>query len=1004
LLPNRWALLETLFHEVLGLKPEARSAYLDKACGFDEQLHQEVEHLVAAFEKDSEFLERPAAHTTTTDKIDAVISLVGQCLGSYVVIRELSRGGMAGIYLAEDLRLKRQAALKVLPTLFTQNPDCLHRFEFEARAASALNHPNILTIYDIGQAQGLHFIATEFVDGFTLRQRIDMDEMKLAEVLSVTVQISRALSAAHDGGIVHRDIKPENVMVRPDGLVKLLDFGIAKLRESTYTAQVRAPSPVRHVGPSTEAGAVLGTVSYMSPEQALGLDVDHRSDIFSLGIVTYELVAGHRPFKGDDKRALMASILQEQPQSFKTLKLDVPPELDEIVLRMLSKKREVRYQSAKDLGADLMRLQRSIEVEAIPNVPRARRRVVGLLFTVFLALISAGIIRWQSRHSSMANRGPVFTRVTSDSGLTTDPAISPDGKMVAYASDRSGQGNLDIWVQELDGGEPLRLSTDPADDRSPTFSPDGSKIAFRSERSGGGIYVIPTAGGAAQQIASNGFSPRFSPDGRKVAYSSAGEAFTYDHRGGLYVVDSAGGPQQQLQPDFEAVWSPLWSPDGTHLLFLGLRPPAHSEKKYPILPRMDWWIAPVNGGAAIATNTFSAFRRQFWREVQNPFASATIVQAQLSDIGNYTPREWIAPRNSILFSGKSGDSTDLWRIDISGQTWQAAGSPERVTFGTEWEAQPSIAAKGPLVFSTLVSNVDVWSLDLSADQRKVEGEPKRLTQDSAPDYGPSVSADGSTLIFLSHRSGNMDVWKKDLTSGKETRLTSTPIDELYPVLSRDGSKFAYMGLDQQGTNGLFVTEVQSGLTKKVRGGWHQPYDWSSDGKWILSTYESTSEANRIEAINIETTEDFELVRSAEWQLFSPHFSRDDGWVAFHAARGPKVRRIFVTRCQHERANNENDWIAVTDGFAMDREPRWSLDGTLLYFVSERDGFRCLWAQRLDEVKKRPVGAAIGLHHFHRSRLANRMADTGQIGLAVAADRLYLSLEELTGNIWMTSLR
>jgi eukaryotic-like serine/threonine-protein kinase len=1000
--PERWKQVEALFHETLDLPGEARSDHLARNCGGDDQLRQEVSRLIAAHERESSFMDcSVGADVVSVAEDHRPESPVRQYLGRYLVIGQLGRGGMAEVYLAEDVQLQRKIVLKVLPVAFSWNPDRVQRFEREAKAASALNHPNILTIHEVGQAEESRFIATEFVEGVTLRERMKSGTMSLVESLEIAIQVASALSAAHRAGIIHRDIKPENVMVRPDGLVKVLDFGLAKLTEqSTATpgSDIDWQAPPR---PSTELGAVMGTVSYMSPEQALGLEVDHRTDIFSLGVLLYELVAGSHPFQGETNSDVIAAILQSEPLPVSRLTPGLPPELEGMIDRMLAKERQARYSNVAEVRVELRRLQRKVELVGTAKTLGIRRFLVPLLTILLLVVAFATLIWWQANRSPVSNRGPVLTRVTSDSGLTMDPAFSPDGKMVAYASDRGSQGNLDIWVRQIVGGEPLQLTEDEADDRQPTFSFDGSQIAFRSERSGGGIYVVSALGGRARLIASGGFNPRFSPNGWQIAYCSGSGALMYDHKSELYVVSLAGGKPRQLRSDFEAASSPIWSPDGTHLLFLGLKAPTSPEQKYPILARFDWWMTPVVGGIATRTNAFATFRRQFWPDIESPLHSAALLQTQLTGVGNYTPHAWIPGANAILFSAKVGDSINLWRIGISPETGQVNGLPQRVTFGTEWETQPSVASNGRLVFSNLISNIDVWSLSIQPNQGKVVGEAQRLTQDSAPDYCPTVSADGTTLLFVSHRLENTDIWKKDLKSGKESAVTITPFNELYPIIARDGLKLSYV-LGEGAKSGLYVAGVHTGTSERVRDRWHRPDDWSSDGEWILSTDEVRGQY-RIDALNLNTKEDLKLTEDAQWEVLSPHFSPDDKWVAFHAAKGPTVRRIFITHFQPGRASAKREWIPVTDSSAMDREPRWSPDGSLLYFLSERDGFRCLWAQRLDPATKHAVGLPRGIHHFHRSRLANRMADTGQIGLAVTSDKIYLSLEEVTVNLWMTKL-
>ncbi len=348
-----------MFHEALELQGEARADFLAKACGGDEQLRVEAERLIAAAERESNFIDSPIfAETAGLTDDDPDESLVGRRIGPYQIISQLGRGGMGEVYLADDTRLERKVALKVLPAAFTQNPDRVRRFEREAKAASALNHPNILTIYEIGQVDGLHFIATEFVDGVTLRERMDSSGMSLAGTLEVGLQVSNALAAAHEAGIVHRDIKPENVMVRPDGLVKVLDFGLAKLTERPVAAQEAGSQAETKARQSTEAGVIMGTVGYMSPEQARGLKMDHRTDIFSLGVMMYEMVAGRRPFEGKTPSDVIAAISQSEPQPLSKRKPGLPPELERMINGMLENEQEARHGSAAELRAELQRLQR----------------------------------------------------------------------------------------------------------------------------------------------------------------------------------------------------------------------------------------------------------------------------------------------------------------------------------------------------------------------------------------------------------------------------------------------------------------------------------------------------------------------------------------------------------------------------------------------------------------------------------------------------------------------
>jgi serine/threonine protein kinase len=360
--PDRWKKVNKLFHDALECEPDQRGAFLAKACSGDASLLREIESLISFHEQSKSFIERPAADVAAElfAKRKSEFEVAKQ-IAYYNIRSSLGAGGMGEVYLAEDTRLGRAIALKLLPEQFTADRERVRRFEQEARAASALNHPNIVTIHEIGRTDSTHFIATEFIDGQTLRQHLAGGALKPDEVLDIATQVASALAAAHAAGIVHRDIKPENVMVRRDGIIKVLDFGLAKLAlPQESTADTESPTKLMvHTNP----GVVLGTVRYMSPEQARGLGVDARTDIWSLGVMLYEMLTGRPPFEGETPSHLIVSILESEPSSVARY-ARIPAELERIVTKALRKKREERFQTASDLALDLKSLKQELEVEA----------------------------------------------------------------------------------------------------------------------------------------------------------------------------------------------------------------------------------------------------------------------------------------------------------------------------------------------------------------------------------------------------------------------------------------------------------------------------------------------------------------------------------------------------------------------------------------------------------------------------------------------------------------
>ncbi|MCH7946150.1 MAG: PD40 domain-containing protein [Armatimonadetes bacterium] len=609
-----------------------------------------------------------------------------------------------------------------------------------------------------------------------------------------------------------------------------------------------------------------------------------------------------------------------------------------------------------------------------------------------LVAASVGATLWFTRPSGPAV-APVLTRLTSDSGLTFQPAISPDGKLLAYASDRGEEGNLDIWLEQIGGGQPIQLTRHEGDDTEPAFSPDGTKVAFRSERGDGGIYLVPALGGEPRLIAKQGHRPRFSPDGNWLAYWAGpiGNALMAGSTN-TYILPSMGGEPIQLDLAFSATRHPIWSPDGKHLLLLGRL--ARGEGN----GGLDWWLVPVDGGTPIKTGVLEALERQ---RLSPPPGELRIV-----------PSSWPAGSENVAFAASLGDTTNLWELKLSPQTRKVTGPAARLTFGTGVEVQPSLAS-GPggrlrLVFSDLRPNVDVWTVPIDANQGEVTGAMQRVTQNISFDGYPAISADGEKLAFISSRSGNWDVWTRDLKTGKEAPATATPLRELQPVLSRDGSTIFYWTNENQ-QRLVYKTNFRGGVATKLCEGCGTPTD-VSNGYLLLEPIGGPQAFALIDLASNRITNLIESTRPDQIP-FAGRFSPDGRWIAFHATteRPAAARQIFVVPFRgwpDESVASSGDWIPITDGEEMDRQSCWSPDGNLLYFLSDRDGFRCIWAQPLDVGAKRPDGETKSVLHFHGGRLSLRGVgnQVSTIKLSVARDQLVFALGELTGNIWMKDVQ
>jgi len=985
--PERWRQIERLFESALEQHEADHVAFLERACGGDDELRREVASLLAQRSAAANFIELPAMkigaayaaqdQEPATQTVEDAADIIGHTFAHYRVVNRLGGGGMGVVYAAEDVRLDRPVALKFLPERFRRDQAALERFRREARAASSLNHPNICTIFDIGEQDGRPFIVMERLEGLTLKHRIQGQPLPMADLLSFGIEILSALEAAHAKGIAHRDIKPANIFITDRGQAKVLDFGLAKLVAEVESVEITSASPQTSIGEHTltQPGMALGTLSYMSPEQAHGRHIDARSDLFSFGAVLYEMATG--------KRAFPTWLDWTAPPATP----DLDRELYRIVLKLLQPEPQLRYQLASEVLTDLQELEARLRPSKTSWrwwVAAAAAAAVGISATVIV-----------SRRAEPTLQAVEFTRVTSDSGLTAYPALSRDGKLLAYASDRAG-GIMNIWVQQVVGGEPVRVTNGPADDTEPSFSPDGALIAFRSERDGGGIYTVPALGGSPRRIADQGLRPRFSPDGQWIAYW-IGERHVFA-KNAAYVVPSGGGVPRRLAPTFFSADDPLWSPDGQHILFLG----AETDKK-PVADRYDWWLVPTAGGAPVATGALDVLRGRgvfpVWRE----------------------PGDWVG--NSIVFAASTGqyasvastgsiNQSSIWSVGLASSPWRVDGEPRQLTIASGAEAQPSAAVAADattrlaLTTASAPGNMDVWALPIRANEGKVTGDIRRLTSTVVDKTYASISRDGSTLVFSADRQRNQDIVLKDLRTGMETALTTTDVNEFSGLPSLDNSKVLYYAFrpDRKPSFSFWVVGATGGVPRQVCADCDGPlYSWSNDATKVIWRDQPEDRPGRARVRDIESGRDEVLLEHPQYAITAPRLSPDDRWIVFQTVISQTQRQIFVAPLSGWRAAPVSSWVPITSGHTPDRNAAWSPDGSLLYFLSERDGFRCIWAQRLDAATKHPHGEPFAVQHFHQARLAFDSQDFVALHLSIGPDSLIFTNRERTGNIWLATL-
>ena len=947
----------------------------------------------------------------------------GSRLDAYEVIAPLGRGGMGEVWLARDLKLERRVALKVLPQEFTQDRARLARFQQEARAASALNHPNVCTIHSLGETpDGEQFIAMEYVEGETLRHRLAGRRLTFQQAVDTAVQIASGLTAAHAAGIVHRDLKPENVMLRPDGLVKLLDFGLAKLAPFGGDS---ANDDVTFAVVQTDVGTVVGTIGYMSPEQARGQKVDARTDIWSLGVILYEMVAGQRPFVGQSGTDVVVAILDREPVPLAHIEPGAPPELHRIVGRTLRKDKEQRYQVMKDLLLDLEALRedeavrersssrdhelaRPVDTRPSGSPPAtepivrpssaeyvvtqlAKHKIPAALVALVLALI-AGAAWWmglgrnagQDGGSTTTSVQRTLTRMTFDEGLQAEPTWSPDGRLVAYSANRNG--NFDIWVQSGTEGNPLRVTSSPDHDWQPDWSPDGSRIVFRSERDGGGLFVVPALGGNERKLSGFGYRPRWSPDGSQILFYSTILQTGFEPTN-LFLVGLDGKPAREIllalirQFTFPYLRA-AWHPDRRRISIWG----RHREAGW------SFWTAPIEGGTPVKSAVSPEVERQ-------------VKEAAIT----FSDFAWAPSSDAVYFVGASRGVTNLWKVTVEPQSLQWIAGPERLTTSASLDTDIALSSDGSkLAFTARTEQSRIWSLPFDAANGRTTGPGQPVTAASANAIMPALTSDGERMAFVARRSGRRELWVKSLGDGRETLLMAA--DGLLrdvPRWSHDGSRLAYRRQRNTGAESelsIVLLPAAGGdeqVLTSVSSARETALDWSADGQWILgNSTRRTPERPLICLFPIAAapraeTQMHVVAADPEQSLFQARFSPDERWISFNAIKASDagVSTIYVV------PRSGGTWTRVTDGKYWDDKARWSPDGKTIYYVSNRTGFFNVWGIRFDPKTGTPSGEPFRVTTFD-SPGQMVLPTPGNLDLSFAANRMVLPIMEVSGGVWI----
>jgi Tol biopolymer transport system component len=842
--------------------------------------------------------------------------MVGRTLLHYRILRRLGGGGMGEVYAAMDERLQRQVALKVLPPDMAADPDRLQRFQREARAVAALNHPHVVTLYSVEEDDGVHFLTMELVEGSTLAEVIPANGLPLEKLLTLAAPLVEAVAFAHEHGIIHRDLKPSNVMLGGDGRLKVLDFGLAKLRADTL------PDETTHLPTQTltRRHVVVGTAAYMSPEQAEGRSIDRRTDIFSLGIMLYEMACGQRPFTGESDLSLISSILKDTPAPPSLVRRDLPPALDRIVMKALAKDPARRYQRAADLRADLAAVrERSHASHVLAGFLRPIAASPGVRRAALAAavLAAAGGGAWYA----MAGRGggsaeraspaPVrfrTTRLSAHSGVEQFPSLLPDGKWVLYAGQETG--NFDIYLLSTSGQNPINLTADsPADDDEPAASPDGERIAFRSARDGGGIFVMGRTGEGVRRLTPTGvgaaFNPAWSPDGTEIAYTTENVQLTPmngEGMSGLWVVNVNTGRQRKLEVG-DAMQA-AWSPHGQRIAFvsrrqLGGAPPSASGGGW-----MKILTVPAGGGPPVPATTGKATD---WSPV------------------------WAPDGKHIYFVSDRGGSMNLWRAAIDESSGQPRGEPEPITTPAPFLAHPSVTADGRRIAYTAVSQTqNLQRLALDPATLAVKGDPSWVTTGSRLWANPDPTPNDEWVVFYSRDQPEGDVYvcRPDGTGLRQ--LTSDAAIDRVPRWSPDGRWVAFFS-ERGGQLQIWKIRGADGSDLQQMTDSGSIAAWSPDSK-RLATAKAFPSAGRITMIvdadrtAAEQTPEVLPPPSEPIGRFipiswSPDGTRLAGQIGFSDRGGAGIVLYSFTSRTYDRLTDFGEW------------PVWLGDSRRILFVS-----------------------------------------------------------------------
>lgn len=944
---SRWRKLESLFGRVMEVPGPDRDALLREAGESDAALEEEVRRLAAIHDEDVEFLEGPEPLRVLAP---------GSALGDYTAGEVLGAGGMGVVYRAHRGE-EAPCAIKVLRPEALEQPSMRRRFDRECEALRSLRHPNIVQVYGVERdSGGQHLLVMELLEGELLSQRINGRALPLETALGWAARIASALSAAHAAGLVHRDVKPQNVMVTTSGLVKLLDFGLCRWSRASRSPESR-----------TYDGMLVGTAPYMSPEQAQGLEVDARSDVFSFGAVFHEMLSGSPPFEGPNPIATLAAILHREPPPLAR----VPRQVKAVIDRCLKKETGARYASGAELAEAMERLREESRMGRL----RQARTPVGKSWK--WAAATAGVaacasMGWWFRPAAGHPAEPMQQILTPDFYLATHPAVSPDGKSLAFSGSKEGEGPMDIWVRPLAGGAARQVTNEVSGAQDPAFSPDGRTIVYRSDSGGGQLLTVPAAGGRPRFVAAKGRRPRYSPDGKRIAYWIGPEGSNDLGRAGaakVFVVSVDGGAPRPVGGDLPSAYAPVWSPDGRAVLVM-------APRRLPEFPQPAVWLARLDGGPSRMVHDLAGVA---------------------PDGGE--PLEWRAS-GTVSILGAARDGWPIVEMTVSPVSWTVEREPVALSVLPKQSSRPARVGDR-LILGNTVLRTSLRTLHLGRDGRATG--PARMELNCPGTFCmPWLADEGRNLAYAAYQT-RWTLRTKALAEEEEKRLDTAA--DPSPWIAMDGAGrhlYVHAGDGRSSSGTIFRQPIRGGRREAVCARCAFPWDVSPDERFLLA--KSEGKLSAIGLARLPAEKEIPYLVHPEWNLYRARFSPDGRWILFYARPVPDAAMVMAARFHPDKPPAPETWVALTTADSFNGPAVWGPRGDRIYYASDRDGYRCIWTQAIDPGSKQPAGQPVSVAHFHNAARSLKNVPIGLFGLSVSGDTLAYELGDLSGKIHVTAIR